>query len=155
MSIIHEALEKLEREKGESRLPAALPFPRPLRTLEKKEDVSGPGLSATYWISGALLFLFVVGLVYLAGNTSFVSRPPGESPSGGFFQTGLNPPDFVLTGMTWAGDENIAILNNQLVRTGEWVGGARVSQIDGDRVTLEVDGRTITLSLHGESIHYL
>ena len=150
MSLIHEALEKLEKEKTR---PAELtptetaPKPNPrLPSLPRKEEKAGPSENnrLIFAIGGAVFLFFVVGLVYLAGRSlSLFSSPvvSGNSPEP------ARRGSFVLTGITGGEGNLIAVINNQLVRVGERVGEARVAEIQNDRVLLEVNGRQITLTL--------
>ena len=150
MSLIHEALEKLEKEKtgpAEFDQTESAPKLNPRVTpLPRKEEKAGPSENnrLIFAVGGAVFLLFVVGLVYLTGRSLSSSSPLPES---------RNAPEparrgsFVLTGITGSEQNLIAVVNNQLVRVGERVGEARVVEIQSDRVLLDANGRQITLTL--------
>ncbi len=54
---------------------------------------------------------------------------------------------FLLTGITASGGTNLAVINNQVVGTGDTLReGAAVKSIQADRVVLELDGKQIVLN---------
>ncbi|HXI83346.1 MAG TPA: general secretion pathway protein GspB [Verrucomicrobiae bacterium] len=56
-------------------------------------------------------------------------------------------PKLVLQGITYAKDGSEAMINNQTVREGDDIEGARVVTIENRRVKLDLNGREITLRL--------
>lgn len=157
MSLIHEALEKVGQEKkGEKRKQISEVLERdsiaPSGTVpvEKEKNPFEENAKAIYWIAGVLMILFIAGMVYLLIRTP--ALPPAEEP------TSLSPAATVpsaklqrglsLTGVTRAGEEWTAIINNRLVRVGDWVSGARVEAIEDRQVTLDIEGRKVTLNLY-------
>lgn len=156
MSLIHEALEKLEQEKKEN---VSVPFkpapPFPGAREIKKEVSRSENPPLIYGVIGVLFLLFIFGLIYfLSSSRSFRSRevPQGKEsqpvPSRSFGY----PAPFTLTGITRLEEGWTAVINNQMVRTGDEVGGAKVLAVHEGDVVLDVKGRSVTLSLHGEKI---
>ena len=153
MSLIHEALERLEREKEEK-----APLPVSSGTTEirpapppAQEKITSPRSASApprliYGIGTALVALFVLGLIYLLFGT-FQARPPKQE---GFQQASKAPAfqnGFALTGITRVGEELTAIVNNELVRVGDEVDGARVKAVTDHGVVLEAGSREMVLSL--------
>jgi hypothetical protein len=54
---------------------------------------------------------------------------------------------FKLSGIVCGPDENVAIINDRPVRTGNLVNGARILRIERDRVDLKIAGREFSLQL--------
>ncbi len=138
MSLIHEALEKVEQGKKDSPLsPTVI-----LETQEKARARENPPV--IYGIVVALVFCLIAGMIYL-----FVEPRPTEkfvkTPTSGLPRSWEGR--FVLTGITRGGTEGTAIINNELVRVGDGVSGARVVSIEEGEVTLDERGETITLEL--------
>ena len=160
MSLIHEALEKIEQDKGGK-------LGERLRPLLKREEPKGKerseNLWAVYGIAGFLLLSLVIGLVYFFTNpparknesrfrrNSSVKRVLPASPL--FHPVGYD--QFVLTGITQAGNEWTAIVNNQIVRVGDEIDSARVQAIDEERVILNLEGQAIHLNLYGKEGNHL
>lgn len=159
MSLIHEALEKLDRgkrERGKNPAPEILtsaPFTPAEGISSEKESAR-----TIYWIGGAVVFLFVLGMVCLLVSslkstlpqTDSLSSPPASSSS--VPRPYPTPPStqalFSLTGITQSGTDLTAIINNELVRVGDWVSGAQVKSIQDRKVSLEFRGQEITLRLY-------
>lgn len=151
MSLIHEALEKLDLEKK-----AGWRKEKPAE-ITPKEERRDPNARMIYGMGGVLLLCFIVGLIYFltsppeSGNERKESSP---APASTFKASGKSGP-FFLTGITQAGSEWNAIINNKLVRVGDEVSGAKVESIGQGGVILNFKGQTITLSLHGDSLVHL
>lgn len=153
MSLIHEALERLEREKEEKATgpapheilePAA--FEPSLKETVVSREIPQPRREnhrLIYGLSAALVTLFIFALVYLLVGT-FHARLPKENVA---VSSRLAPVQgrFVLTGINLDGDDSRAVINNELVRVGDSVGGARVRAIGDQEVVLEGGGGEITL----------
>jgi hypothetical protein len=147
MSLIHEALEKVEQDKKAGREKKIQDFPvqelfgAPSNLDRKRERISFEGgMLALYGIGGILLLLFVGGIFYLsvvALHTKEFGGTPPESSSpvtSGIVVTPLSsarkgPNQFSLTGISRMGADWTAIVDNQLVRVGDWVSGAKVESI--------------------------
>ena len=151
MSLIHEALEKVEQEKvtksdsligkiAKEALKAKSPHPEIPKTA--------------YAILGVLALSLIASLVY------FLARPPRQSPSlerktilspthasGSALSPFLGRKPFTLTGITQADDEWNAIVNNRLVRVGDEVNGAKVESIEEGKVVLRWGDETVSLTL--------
>ena len=52
---------------------------------------------------------------------------------------------FNLSGIVFSPQESYCIVNDQIVKTGERIGGAKLLEITPDKVTLDYQGRLITL----------
>lgn len=140
MSLIHEALEKVGREKKDPSLPGAA-IPGTKEKVRPKEN-----LRVIYGIVVTSVFCFVLGIIYfLSGSSSrekLVEAPtPALAPA--------RQDRFALTGITRAGTDWNAIINNRLVRVGDGVSGARVVRIGEEEVVLDERGETTTLELYG------
>lgn len=153
MSLIHQALEKLEHEKKEKVSSSILELQRE----DSKERASlRASRGAAYGIVGILIFSFFLGLGYHWVHTSKVEGVKGV-PSKKEGRPALMPPRsksenrFSLTGITRMGSEWTAIVNNQLVRVGDSVDGAVVETIQQESVVLKRQGEAFALSLYGES----
>jgi hypothetical protein len=165
MSVIHEALEKLDQEKN-PKGPAAVLTPEErtakgssesaVSALQKEKKNPPESSRALFAIGGVLLLFFIAGLIYLFGR-SFSKETPTEiststqeeAPSPpAFFSQVPSTNQFVLTGITGSDGDLIAVINNQLVQVGHRVKGALVKEIQRDKVVLEFSsGRQITLTL--------
>ena len=158
MSLIHEALEKLE---GEKKSPWKKPLPSPPE-IPEKEFVRTVNHTVSYAIAGVLLFLFLAGLVYFfttSSQTENLSQPlpvvkSSKQPSS-LLRAFPGRNQFSLSGITRTGSEWIAIINNQIVRVGGAVSGAIVRSIEQEEVILDLNGQTIQLSMYGDSsVHF-
>ncbi len=87
-------------------------------------------------------------------NKELVSQPSGKTPVpeinttvGNVIETSKEtPPLFVLNGVFFSGAEGYALINNRIVKKGDKVDGATVTQIFLDEVELDFGGSTIKLS---------
>lgn len=139
MSLIHEALEKVEQEKKDPSLPRTV-ISEAREKIRPKENSQ-----VIYGIVIALVLCFILGMIYF-----LVGSPPEKSaspPATAAIFSRPNQGRFVLTGVTWVGKDPTAIINNELVRVGDGVSGAKVVRIEEQEVTLDERGQTITLSL--------
>lgn len=161
MSLIHAALEKLEQGKKSKKATiqgTQGTFEQDASCLtetlssEKRENALGGKPWLIYGIGGALLLLFVFGLFYFGvGSLRTRDVEQGSLVEPATFSL---PPrarsNFSLTGITRMGTDWTAIVNNQLVRVGDRVSGAKVEAIQEEEVILEFRGQTIRLNLYGE-----
>lgn len=157
MSLIHEALEKIEQGKKEDE--KKLVSATAVEEIEKEnlkvpppaERASDPASRIIYVVGGILLVLFLSGLVYLGVHTLQRSKreemkaEPTVLPSTRNFDLGRY---FSLTGITRIDSKGMAIVNNQVVRVGDEVSGAKVIAIGDEEVTLEFKGETVQLNLY-------
>ena len=74
------------------------------------------------------------------------SRPPVRVSQVSSFTSLTAGGKFVLTGMV-TGNEDLAVINDQVVGVGDRVGRALVKEIQGRRVVLEFQGREVYLTL--------
>lgn len=139
MSLIHEALEKVEQEKKDSFLPQAV-------ILETREKIRArENRRVIYGIAVALVFCFILGMIYLFVGSGPRGKPIEAPPRA--VLSGTHQPRFILTGITGVGADRTAIINNELVRVGDGVSGAEVVRIAEEEVTLDERGETIALKL--------
>ncbi len=152
MSLIHEALEKLEQQKsGRKKEPIA----ESVLPVFSEKKPSEENSKVIYWIGGAVILFFVLGIVYLSAGSLESQLPKTDAlPPLSSSENSVPPPTpvskqglFSLTGITQSGTELSAIINNELVREGDWVNGARVKSIQSQEVSLEFRGQEINLSL--------
>ena len=150
MSLIYEALEKVEQEK------------KGVVKNFVKSNLHKKNTQTLYKIAGVLIFLFFLGLVYLLVNSHKALERrdnPIISPSRGStsspFSLPISRSRFSLTGITRVGNDWTAIINNQLVRVGDWVGEARIKAIQEQEVILDHKGQILRLSLYGEGPAHL
>jgi len=82
-----------------------------------------------------------------------VSQPSGKTPvpeintsvGNGIETPKEPPPSFVLNGVFFSGAEGYALINNRIVKKGDKIDGATVTQIFLDEVELDFGGSTIKL----------
>ncbi len=155
MSIIYDALKKLEQEAvTETR-------PRPKEKIFKQQKIK---LIAIY-ILVACVGLVIGNLIFstlapplpgakarpvtLAREPLKAEIPPlqgiahvAQAPS----QETLPSPILVLNGIFFSQEEGYALINNQIVKEGDEVNGAKVKKISMDEVELNALGSSIKLS---------
>lgn len=77
-------------------------------------------------------------------SSSFSSLPSQGAP-----REEKNPqrlqPDFIVNGIVISPDGNIALINDQIIRAGDTIEGAKVERIEDSRVVLSYDDREIVL----------
>ena len=160
MSLIHEALEKLEQEKK-----SGWHRPLPSTVPQAQAPVSSPAASKNYSgviyaLAGVLIFCFLAGLVYFFTRTESVESTSQAAAPQVLRKTVLKRPafpalslggQFKLTGITQVGTEWNAIINNQLVRRGEEVNGALIESIEHNRVMLKSNDQILELKLYQDS----
>jgi hypothetical protein len=147
MSIIYEALKKVEGSfvLAQEKKPAA-------------EDKSGPKRYSYF-----LYLLLIVAAGFLAANTVFnllsgqvkntapaplavTAAPPADTAVVLTYTPPPQPPAFTLNGIFFSQEEGFALINNQIVKNGDEVDGAKVVRIGPDEVELEAAGLAIKLS---------
>ena len=158
MSLIHEALEKLDQEK---KWKMKIPIPAPPEPLSLKPTLPSKENTRTIYvaIASAVFFFFILGLVYFLANFPRIEKENASTQKVSVSSSPNRPLPvfsslerqrlFSLTGISRGDKDWTAIVNNQLVRVGDTVNGARVEAIQEQKVVLDFRGQTITLSLYG------
>jgi len=158
MSIIYEALKKTEKI-----IHTDLKFPLDSKPQKSKPKVKIIALYVLMIFLGLVVGNLVIGLLNHPAQTKVVKNPPvpsvpllkekaqidkkvetvSETPPVVKDEPGK---PFVLNGIFFSGDEGYALINNQIVKMGDTVDGARVSRITADEVELKSSGNTIKLN---------
>lgn len=60
----------------------------------------------------------------------------------------INASTFTLNGIFFSENEGYAIINNQIVKTGDFIEGLKVARIDENEVELESEGSTVKLKMN-------
>jgi len=148
MSIIYDALKKVEK----------------IRLAEPQVKVNAgtnkPKLKFKIYLTYALAL--ILGLWVTDGIFVFFTRPPvaKQAPKENIYNYApVSPavsqaaaaissvkPTFNLNGIFFSEDEGFALINNQIVKVGDDVDGAKVSQISVNEVELDLQGSVIKLS---------
>lgn len=109
---------------------------------------------ATYW---GLMVVLSAGMAYVLGNLMFHAKPivvkarqkenlpPPPIPKAAA-PAPVFPP-LKLQGLIFQGTLSSALINGQVLRVGEDIGGVRVVAIGRDEVTVTLDGQTKVLKL--------
>jgi hypothetical protein len=152
MSIIYEALKKVEQSK----------VAKPVTEIKPKPGKRGPRFKSIliYFLIAAVgiflvnfLFKFISKPRAVAKQPVSVAQPARKAPPpvsvapeavpqsrGISSDLGLN-----LSGVFYSGDEAYALLNNQITKVNDVVGGAVVKRISLEGVELEKDGQLIVI----------
>ncbi len=158
MSIIYEALKKTEKI-----IHTDLKFPLDSKPKKSKPKVKIIALYVLMICLGLVIGNLVIGLLNHPAQTKVVKNPPvppapllkekaqidkkveavSETPP---VVKDTTQKPFVLNGIFFSRDEGYALINNQIVKTGDTVDGARVSEITADEVELNSSGNTIKLN---------
>lgn len=157
MSLIYEALEKVEQDKKENQ--GNRPPKQEGALVSQKENSPSPkkNSAAAFWIAVLFSGLFFLGVVYflaVPGRAPALWNPPAGSRSvtitraPAVFSASMEQGQFSLTGITQMRGERTAIINNQLVRAGGEVDGAKVLSIEEQEVTLESGNQVFSLRLY-------
>ena len=158
MSIINEALKKTAEH------------------LQKKTDQNSPLSPKSfshkpYLLYGLILFagLLIGNLIFnllkhtpknkprqnekpISINNTLVTTPTTPPP---LAPASLNPPEvehpskkagFILNGIFFSDNDGYALINNQIVRKGDYVDGAQVREITANNVQIDNAGQMITLT---------
>lgn len=134
MSIINEALKKIEPE-GK------------IETISHSKKRKG----WTVFIFLSLgLILILTSFTLLKKQPSLVSEKDKSlslpSPSLNSSEDRL-PPSLILKGIAHFGEENWAIIDDQIIRQGQFIKGAKVEEIFSDHVELTFEGKRFTLQI--------
>lgn len=167
MSIIYEALKKTQDSSPREAIPEVKS-----RSGQAMPNVKRPlGLAAiVILILGVSIFWFFRDGTKPQASLKITRPPPSPSavsaanPAGialpmhllslpaadkeGSNQEGLaqgNLPNLILNGIVLSGDGNIALVNNQIVRVGDAVEGAKVEEISDNQIVLTFKNQKISL----------
>lgn len=162
MSLVHEALQKAEREKQRKAgnvvepPPAIRTAPAPAAHRAAATAPAKKKKSVLLWV--VVLFIGVWGVLfaYLHKPTPVVREWPATPPSQVQPATAPVAPapvaapveagKFVVTGIMQDADGKfMAVLNGRPVSEGQFVDGALVKRVERDRVIVEVNGRESTV----------
>ena len=92
-----------------------------------------------------LLGLSVLQLWLAAGVQAQLLQDPTRPP--GRAQVAAPPAALRVEAILIASERRVVIVNGQLLRTGDWVEGAQIAEIQADRVTFRRNGRSFTAHL--------
>lgn len=175
MSIINEALKKAGREKARSdgyKLDVGLEDSR--RNLEQERRRRGDGanwgplfiLVVLALISGPIVAPMVVqwtkpAVMAPSVTVREIAQAPGQDRKAQFaveeaplfapakpMPTFRAEPGFVVSGLVVSPTGSFGIINDQVVRTGEMVDGAKVVEITKNKAVLDVNGQTKEIELN-------
>ena len=167
MSIIYDALKKVQRnldgQKKKAEAPAAVP-PRPPVTDERVSDLL-KALIITSFL-GSLLTFVMFHIFYPQENKAIApAASPGKRsaadarPSPSLAAPEAKPQEnqkttrsasgFVLNGIVKMGQEYVALINNKIVREGDAIGGKKVLSINKDEVKIFDNGEVFVLKRGG------
>lgn len=157
MSLVHEALQKAEREKqrkaGEHPAPAATPAAAPPPAPRAMPVILPIALAcmallavlATIWI----LTRHTPAPTPAPPPVTVIHPPPPEPTPLPAPVASADDPGFKLTGIMKDPDgKDCAVVNGRVVYEGQYVDGATVKKIERDRVTLDANGRTVVKRLY-------
>ena len=135
MSLILEALKKVEREKAAAQ-------PRGFLVVGPQSWAGSPSHST--WIGGMVGAALVAGLVVYA-----LTRPPAPAPAPAGQAAApaatAAAPELRLTAISERQGRPIAVVNDRVVGEGDHVDGARVLRIAPTEVDVEIGGARRTL----------
>lgn len=160
MSIIYEALKKVQ---GKSDAAAAVPA----QPAGKASDANGVLKKSTAVRTIIFLLVFLalgMFLIEIVINRWFAARAKKEktSPIAASYtlpvaekielkepapsvESSAVQPQLVLNGIVLSEDGNIALINDQILKAGDDIDGARVEEISENQVVLSFETRRITL----------
>lgn len=148
MSIIHDALKKVEAStvRNDAREPSG-------KKADFKVYILYLLVAALGFISANLIFSFfnkatqkTAKPVIKALPPKPVSPAPPPLPSLTIEKEEKAPGQLKLNGIFFSGNDGYALINNQIVKTGDEVSGAEVLRITLDGVELKYADKTINLS---------
>lgn len=92
--------------------------------------------------------LLNAALTVYAASSEDPLRPPGYKIAGSKKTVGKQPKTWFVNEILHSEGRRLAIVNNETVKKGDLVNGARVVDITAEQVTLEYKGRTINSRLN-------
>lgn len=162
MSIINEALKKVEKQRDQAAEKPAKDEARPTAISQINTDIVNAERKKTLnpWvtrmiIAGACIFVlsFVVALIinppHRKGPLQYsqnVVIPPGAA-AGNMPQAASNRSGFKLSGIMLSEEGPVAIINNEIVKKGDTINGATVDSIEEFTVKLSTQGQEFTLTV--------
>ena len=146
MSLINDALKKVSKEKGDKDSPSLgregfdiPPFPR-----KKRPNPKG-SLFLTFL--GIFLFIGVAILVRLSVKPKTTHPSQKKAPKVSKEERKAHRVPIVLNGIVHGNGEEMAMLNNQIIRVGDEIEGATLSEVGADYVVLQKKGKPLKLKL--------
>ncbi len=165
MSIIYEALKKVQGKSGSAAAVPAQPAGKASdanAALKKSSAVRTVILLLVFLALGMFLIEILINRWFAARAASYapvaslafapplVAEPPVEPPASIQPPVAEPPvassqPKLVLNGIVLSEDGNIALINDQILKAGDNIDGARVEEISGNQVILSYKAQKITL----------
>ncbi len=147
MSIIYDALKKVEQtrqEEPQDKLRAGTEKPRPRLRIYLTYAVA---LFLGVWMMDRTFVFFSKPAAKQASQEAIYNYAP-VSPAVTKAAAAIAPAKvtFNLNGIFFSEDEGFALINNQIVKVGDDVDGAKVLQISVNEVELDSQGSLIKLS---------
>ena len=88
-----------------------------------------------------------VALAEMTRKAQFgIEEAPRPAPSVPLLNTIAAKSAFALSGIVYSPKDSYCIINDQIIKVGERVGGAKLLEITPDKVTLDYQGRLIALA---------
>ncbi len=156
MSIIHEALKKT----GQTVINETPQAPKPAEKNQVRiTPVSHKKASANWKPLLVLAILVIAAAPLFAGrilnSNNSASRPLGQfgveeipvtpAPSSMFAPKRSSAAPFQLSGVVYEGKDSYCLINGLVLKVGDSVGGAKVTKITPEAVTLDLNGQAMTL----------
>lgn len=150
MSIINDALKKTQKHMG----PQGPQFSPQAGGPQKDKDTWLPVMTALIFIA---VVLCIVAVIYLIFSSQLSSKKtaspvpaatkiiPNKAPS--TFMQMSSDSELVLNGIIASPDGELALINNQIFRAGDYVQGKRILSIAENQVEILDDGEVITLQI--------
>lgn len=149
MSIIYDALKKVEQSREvPTKANSGVEKPKPRLKIYLAYTLA---LFLGIWITNGVFALFSKpGVVNQASKEDIYNYAP-VSPDISKVASSipLTKADFALNGIFFSEDEGFALINNQIVKEGDVVNGAKVLRISVNAVELDSQGSVIKLSSGG------
>lgn len=155
MSIINDALKKvqqnLDHQKAGQNLSLKISGTPPAEDSKEK--------STWLWIATGIVFVGFLGCASIFGFLILSRNQPSQpvtvsataaaqanqSLFARLFSSNKNSNEIVLNGIISAEDEQLALINNQIFKAGDYIGKKRILSISADKVELFDRGKIIVL----------
>lgn len=150
MSVIYEALKKVEASSGGADL--KVKPPKKVHSVFKPYLIYVPAICFGLLMGGVLFNYFTVPKKDSADT--IIKTPPEQlkpletaiPPAGEAMPQKKSQPFLILNGIFSSQNEGYALINNRIVKVGDDIEGATVAGINPDSVELEFEGSIISLS---------